>query len=83
MPIDESGDASGAIVLPGTYCGLCHRLDHGSVACDAVSPLMTRLIEEVRNDIVNGINAYDRFHRRHNRSMPRPRPRPTEDEEDG
>lgn len=32
------------------------------------SPVLARLIEEVRNDEPSTINAYNRFHNRHNRS---------------
>jgi hypothetical protein len=32
------------------------------------SPALTRLIEEVRNEEPSGIDAYSRFHNRHNRS---------------
>ena len=32
------------------------------------SPVLARLIEEVRNEEPSGIDAYSRFHNRHNRS---------------
>lgn len=32
------------------------------------SPALARLIEEVRNEEPSGIDAYSRFHNRHNRS---------------
>ncbi len=32
------------------------------------SPVLARLIEEVRNEKVYSINAYNRMHNRHNRS---------------
>jgi hypothetical protein len=32
------------------------------------SPVLARLIDEVRNEEVNSIDAYSRFHNRHNRS---------------
>jgi len=32
------------------------------------SPVLTRLIEEVRNEEAYSINAYNRMHNRHNRS---------------
>ena len=32
------------------------------------SPVLARLIEEVRNEEPAGIDAYSRFHNRHNRS---------------
>ncbi len=32
------------------------------------SPVLARLIEEVRNEEVYSINAYNRMHNRHNRS---------------
>ena len=32
------------------------------------SPVIARLIEEVRNEEVHSINAYNRMHNRHNRS---------------
>lgn len=32
------------------------------------SPVLARLIEEVRNEEVQSINAYNRMHNRHNRS---------------
>ena len=32
------------------------------------SPLLARLIEEVRNEQVDGPHVYDRMHNRHNRS---------------
>jgi hypothetical protein len=32
------------------------------------SPVLTRLIEEVRNEEIYSINAYNRMHNRHNRS---------------
>ena len=32
------------------------------------SPVLARLIEEVRNDEVSATDAYSRFHNRHNRS---------------
>lgn len=32
------------------------------------SPVLARLIEEVRNEKPSGIDAYSRFHNRHNRS---------------
>ena len=32
------------------------------------SPVLARLIEEVRHEKVEGLRAYDRFHNRHNRS---------------
>ena len=32
------------------------------------SPVIARLIEEVRNEEVYSINAYNRMHNRHNRS---------------
>lgn len=32
------------------------------------SPVLARLIEEVRNEEVYSINAYNRLHNRHNRS---------------
>lgn len=32
------------------------------------SPVLARLIEEVRNEELLGIDAYSRFHNRHNRS---------------
>ena len=32
------------------------------------SPLLTRLVEEVRNEKVDGPHVYDRMHNRHNRS---------------
>ena len=32
------------------------------------SPVLARLIEEVRNEELSGIDAYSRFHNRHNRS---------------
>lgn len=32
------------------------------------SPVLARLIEEVRNDESSSIDAYSRFHNRHNRS---------------
>lgn len=32
------------------------------------SPVLARLIEEVRNEESNAIDAYSRFHNRHNRS---------------
>ena len=39
------------------------------------SPVLARLIEEVRTE-PNPASAYNRMHNRHNRSMPRPRPLP-------
>ena len=33
-----------------------------------VSPVLARLIEEVRNEKVEILGAYNRFHNRHNRS---------------
>ena len=35
--------------------------------CPTLSPVLTRLIQEVRNENVSGPNAYDRAHNRHNR----------------
>ena len=32
------------------------------------SPVLARLIEEVRNEEIYSINAYNRMHNRHNRS---------------
>jgi hypothetical protein len=32
------------------------------------SPVLSRLIEEVRNEEIRSINAYNRMHNRHNRS---------------
>ena len=32
------------------------------------SPVLARLIEEVRNEEASNIDAYSRFHNRHNRS---------------
>ena len=32
------------------------------------SPVLARLIEEIRNDLVTNHNAYNRMHNRHNRS---------------
>ena len=32
------------------------------------SPVLARLIEEVRNEEASAIDAYSRFHNRHNRS---------------
>lgn len=32
------------------------------------SPVLARLIEEVRNEEIHSINAYNRMHNRHNRS---------------
>jgi len=32
------------------------------------SPVLARLIEEVRNEEIQSINAYNRMHNRHNRS---------------
>jgi hypothetical protein len=32
------------------------------------SPTLARLIEEVRNEEANTVNAYNRMHNRHNRS---------------
>lgn len=32
------------------------------------SPVLARLIEEVRNEETSAIDAYSRFHNRHNRS---------------
>jgi hypothetical protein len=32
------------------------------------SPVLARLIEEVRNGEASNLNAYSRFHNRHNRS---------------
>lgn len=33
-----------------------------------ISPVLARLIEEVRNEKVEGPHAYNRMHNRHNRS---------------
>jgi hypothetical protein len=33
-----------------------------------LSPILARLIEEVRNERADGPNAYNRMHNRHNRS---------------
>ena len=44
--------------------------EHKPKALDAeetVSPVLTRLIEEVRNESTEGPRAYDRVHNRHNR----------------
>ena len=35
---------------------------------EAISPLLARLIEEVRNEKIDDPNAYNRMHNRHNRS---------------
>lgn len=32
------------------------------------NPVLARLIEEVRNEEIHSINAYNRMHNRHNRS---------------
>ncbi len=34
----------------------------------AISPVLARLIEEVRNEKVQNLGGYNRFHNRHNRS---------------
>ena len=34
---------------------------------EAMSPVLKRLIEEVRNESTEGLRAYDRVHNRHNR----------------
>jgi len=44
--------------------------EHKPKASDAeepVSPVLTRLIEEVRNESAKNPRAYDRVHNRHNR----------------
>ena len=35
---------------------------------EGISPVLARLIEEVRNDKIEDPNAYNRMHNRHNRS---------------
>ena len=35
---------------------------------EAISPVLARLIEEVRNEKTENLNAYNRMHNRHNRS---------------
>ena len=35
---------------------------------EAISPVLARLIEEVRNEKAEDPNAYNRMHNRHNRS---------------
>ena len=35
---------------------------------DISSPALARLIEEVRNEEINNVHAYNRTHNRHNRS---------------
>lgn len=41
---------------------------NGIDANEISSPVLARLIEEVRNEEVHSINAYNRMHNRHNRS---------------
>ena len=46
------------------------------------SPLLKRLIEEVRLEHINGVFGYNRMHNRHNRSVrpyPLPQPQPEPD----
>lgn len=41
----------------------------GEISVDEISnPVLARLIEEVRNEEIHSINAYNRMHNRHNRS---------------
>ena len=46
-----------------------------------ISPVLARLIEEVRQEQVDGPTMYDRMHRRHNRSITRPQPQPRSPED--
>jgi hypothetical protein len=41
-----------------------HELDLSKIP----SPVIARLIEEVRNEETSPVNAYNRYHNRHNRS---------------
>lgn len=44
--------------------GKLHEIDLSKIP----SPVLARLIEEVRNEETSRIDAYSRFHNRHNRS---------------
>ena len=42
--------------------------DENGPGASTISPVLARLIEEVRNEKVESLGAYNRFHNRHNRS---------------
>jgi hypothetical protein len=61
--VEEQGTVTMAEESPETNPDLAE-IDLQQIA----SPVLARLIEEVRNEEPSTINAYNRFHNRHNRS---------------
>lgn len=49
-----------------------HSMSFGKGREEVTSPVLARLIEEVRAEMVNGPGLYNRIHNRHNRSMSPP-----------
>ena len=52
------------VEVPQTSVNELHEINMRDIS----SPVLARLIEEVRNEDINNVHAYNRTHNRHNRS---------------